>query len=271
MAEEIPAVVVMSSGGLSSFAAGVRAVGRFSAARVTMLLTDTTIEDADCYRFLYETADVLGVRLATVADGREPWDVADDEGFIPNSRVPLCSRRLKHEPGQRWLTEHAPDALVVLGIGWHEQHRAPDIAAGHLPRETWFPMIEPPYLDNDGLARLARSFGIEPPRMYAAGYAHANCSGGCLRAGHAAWRHLLRDSPLLFAYHEWREQNWRRRWGRDAAVLRWRSGPLEGRPMTLQTLRRLCETSRDDQLDLFEWGGCGCTPGATDLGMPRVA
>lgn len=257
----VGSVVVQFSAGRGSFAAAHRAVERYGSNRVRALFCDTTVEDADCYRFLVEGAEALGIRLDVAADGRNPWDLADDEHMIPNSRVPTCSRVLKHEPAARWLDEHTPDALVVSGIGPWEAHREEGIRAGHLPRATWFPLLEPPWLDEDALLDLIRSYGIEPPRMYAAGYPHANCAGGCFRAGHAAWRLLLRDSPDLFAWHEWREHNFRRRRGVFASILRWRSGPLDGQPMTLTTFRRLVESGNEGQLDLFDYGGCGCTPG----------
>lgn len=253
--------VVSFSGGLSSFGSAVRAVERFGRDNVTLLFADVKQEDSDCYRFLGEAAEALKLPLEITADGRTPWDVAHDEGFIPNNRVPLCSRLLKHEPTRRWLDLNAPDALVVMGIAWHEEHRVAANREGHLPREAWYPMCEPPYLDNDSLSALSRSYGVEPPRMYKAGYAHANCAGACFRAGHAAWRLLLQDSPDLFQWHEWQEHHWRRTWGRDNTVLKWRTKERDGQPMSLQTLRRLVEAKREDQLDLDEWGGCGCTPG----------
>lgn len=248
--------VVMFSTGAGSFAAAVRA--REAHEGVRLLFCDTKAEDADNYRFLRESVDVLGLPLVTVADGRTPWEVAHDEHMIPNSRVPLCSRKLKHEPARKWLDEHAPDALVVVGIGWDESHRLPGIAAGHKPREVWAPMTEPPYLDKAATLDLIRSFGIEPPRMYDHGYAHANCAGACFRAGQAAWRHLLLDSPELYAEQEAQEEEFRARFG-DAAVLRERSGPLEGRPLPLRVLRE--RVQEGGQIDLFDWGGCGCTSG----------
>lgn len=254
-------VIAATSGGLGSFGANVRAVEKYGAENVTALFTDVLMEDQDVYRFLVESCEALGIRLEIVAEGRTPWEVAHDQGFIPNNMVPLCSRILKIEPARRWVEANAPDALLVYGIGWDEAHRAGPIEEAQAPREVWCPMLEAPYLDNQQLAALARSYGVEPPRMYAANYAHANCAGACFRAGQGAWRLVLRDSPDLFLWHEWQEHHFRRTWGRHAAVLKWRTKERDGQPMTLQTFRHLVEAEDFGQLDLMDFGGCGCNPG----------
>lgn len=255
-------VVVQFSTGRGSFAAAVRAIERYGADRVSLLFADTAAEDVDNYRFLAEAPTALGVPVHVVKDGRSPWDVADDEGMIPNSRVPLCSRVLKHEPARRWLAEHAPDALLVVGLGWHETHRAAGVTAGWAPWQVWLPMCEPPYLDGPAVDALIRSYGIEPPRMYAWGYEHANCAGACLRAGQGAWAHLLHDSPALYAENERREEAFRARTGKDVSIHRWRSGPLVGKALPLRVLRERIEAAEVDTLDLGDWGGCGCTTSA---------
>lgn len=247
--------VVMYSSGRASFAAAVRA--REAHEGVRLLFCDTRAEDSDNYRFLAQSVEALGLPLVTVSDGRTPWQVAHDEHMIPNTRAKICSRVLKHEPARKWLDAEAPDALVVVGIGWSEEHRLAGVAAGHAPREVWAPLTEPPYLDGAGLDALIRSFGIEPPRMYAHGYAHANCAGGCFLAGQAAWRHLLLDSPEQYAIHEANEERFRAERG-DFAILRDRTGGGT-RPLPLIELRRRVES--DGQVDLLDWGGCGCTSG----------
>jgi hypothetical protein len=247
--------VVMYSSGLSSFAAALRA--RDAHEGVRLLFCDTKAEDTDNYRFLRESVTAIGLPLVTVADGRTPWEVAHAEHMIPNTRAKICSRVLKHEPAKKWLDANALDALIVLGIGWSETHRLAGIAAGHAPREVWAPLTEPPYLERDDLMALSRSLGIEPPRMYSHGYAHANCAGGCFLAGQAAWRHLLLDSPEAFAKHEVEEEKFRAERG-DFSVLRDRTGGTT-KPLPLTVLRRRVES--DGQVDLFDWGGCGCTSG----------
>ena len=241
--------------------AWLRTVERFGAARVLGLFCDTKVEDADNYRFLNDCERVLGLRLHRVADGRTPWQVAHDEHMIPNTRAKICSRVLKHEPAAAWLNEHAPNALIVVGIDWTEAERLPGIAAGHAPREVWAPLAEPPFQHKDDYNVVLRDLGVEPPRMYRYGYPHANCGGACFLAGQAQWRHLLLDSPEQYALNEAEEERFRAERG-DFAILRDRTGG-DTKPLPLIELRRRVESG--GQIDLLDWGGCGCTSGEAEL------
>ena len=105
------------------------------------------------------------------------------------------------------------------------------------------------------LAWLKRE-GIEVPRLYKLGHNHNNCGGFCVKAGHAQFIHLLKTMPERFAYHERKEQSMRDELG-DVSILRDRSGG-EAKPLTLRELRERYETKKGGQLDLLDWGGCGC-------------
>jgi hypothetical protein len=68
---------------------------------------------------------------------------------------------------------------------------------------------------------------------------------------------LLEQRPCTFAEHEREEEELRKHLGKDVAILRDRQGG-ETKPMTLREFRRRIEEGRTDQLDMMEWGGCGC-------------
>lgn len=42
---------------------------------------------------------------------------------------------------------------------------------------------EAPYLSKVDMLEVLKADGIEPPRLYAMGFAHNNCGGFCCRAG----------------------------------------------------------------------------------------
>ena len=86
--------IVFYSGGLMSWAAAKRTVEKYGAKNVTLLFTDTLIEDPDLYRFLDESTAELGAQLVALADGRTPWEVFRDKKFIGNTlrEAPLCER-----------------------------------------------------------------------------------------------------------------------------------------------------------------------------------
>src|SRR5437868_3892453 len=147
--------VVMFSGGIGSWAAAKRVASRSATKDLTLLFSDTLIEDADLYRFLDDAAANIGVTLIRVADGRTPWDVYRDERFLGNSRVDPCSKLLKRRPAERWLRENCDprETVVYLGIDWTEAHRF-ERTRLRRAKEGWryeAPLCEPPYLSRSDL------------------------------------------------------------------------------------------------------------------------
>jgi hypothetical protein len=249
--------VVMFSGGVGSWAAAKRVVERHGTHSVLLLFTDTLMEDADLYRFLGEVESRLDVPLLRLVEGRNPWQVYFDERFIGNSRVDPCSKILKRQMADRWLTENCDpaDTTVYVGIDWSEEHRYTRLRERRLPWRYEAPMCEPPYLTRQMMLDALRADGIEPPRLYAHGFAHNNCGGFCCKAGQGHFATLLREFPKRYAFHEAMEEMLRQWVGGDQSILRDRRNG-ESVPLTLRQLRERIETGQ--QPDLFDIGGCGC-------------
>ena len=253
---ERPPHVVFFSGGMSSYCLAKRVVERYGAGNVRLLFTDTLIEDEDLYRFLGEASESLGAELVHVKEGRTPWEVFRDVRMLGNSRVDPCSRVLKREPAQRWIKDNYPDpesVLLWIGMNWDEEHRLVRSKKYWEPYEVGSLLLEDPLLDQKTMMDVLRGDGIEPPRLYDLGFPHNNCGGGCIKAGHAHFRHLLRALPEVFDEWESEEEAMRQFLDRNVSILRDRTGGTS-RPMTLKELRE----REDGQLDLFDWGGCGC-------------
>jgi 3'-phosphoadenosine 5'-phosphosulfate sulfotransferase (PAPS reductase)/FAD synthetase len=258
-------VVVMFSSGAGSWAAAKRAVKLVGARNVKLLFCDVKGDDAgphdgedpDNYRFLNEAAKNVGAELVTVRDGRSVWDVFRDERIIGNTRIAPCSKRLKQEPARKWIEANCSvDATLVVGIDWSEAHRLPAIERGWAPYKTWAPLTEAPYVDKTQVLAMLRAEGIEPPRLYAQGFAHANCGGFCVRGGQAHFKTLLEQNPERYAYHEAKEQEMRDFLGKDVSILRDRKGGTV-KPLPLTVLRKRIE-DESGQVDEFDFGGCGC-------------
>jgi hypothetical protein len=117
---------------------------------------------------------------------------------------------------------------------------------------------------------LAMRSPIEPPELTRQGFPHANCGGGCVKAGIKQWRKLLAERPTTYDEWEANEERVRAHLGKDVAILRDRRGGST-RPMTLTELRERIQAEAQPQGvqgDMFEdedWGSCSClTPDATD-------
>jgi len=247
----------MFSGGAGSWAAAKRLAESYGTDGLVLLFADTLIEDEDNYRFLDQAAENVGGTFVRLTEGRDPWQVFFDERFLGNTRADPCSRVLKRSVLRGWVEQNCDplSTVVYLGIDWSEVHRFERAKPHWEPWQLGAPLCDRPYLDKrDALAWL-RSEGIEPPRLYAAGFQHANCGGFCVKAGQAHFANLLRFDRKRYLYHEEREQQLRAYLDADVAILRDRTGGAT-KPMTLRAFRERVEAQ--GSFDADEWGGCSC-------------
>jgi hypothetical protein len=257
--------IVMFSGGIGSWATAKRVAEQHGTENLYLLFSDvkgnTTDphigEDEDTYRFIADAHANIGGHLITVSDGRDIWQVFEDKRFLGNSRLASCSHELKQKPARKWLDENCePEhTTVYVGIDWTETHRIAAIERNYLPFRAEAPLTEPPLLSKPEMIAWAESEGLKSPRLYALGFAHNNCGGGCVRAGQAQFRQLLTLMPERYARWEQNEQRMRDLLGNVSILKESVNGTT--RPLTLATLRQRVEsqTSLFDDLDI---GGCGC-------------
>lgn len=255
----------MYSSGIGSWATAHRVIDKHGKNDVTLLFCDVKGnndnphlgEDADNYRFLEQTAQKFNVELVWLKSSESIWDVYRRKRFLGNSRLAPCSHQLKQIPARKWIDEHCdPDETTIyVGIDWTESHRLAAIERNYVPFRVEAPMVEPPYLEKAQLLEACRKWGVEPPRMYAENYPHANCQGFCVRAGQAQFRQLLRVNRDGYLFHEEQEQKLREYLTKDVAILR--DHAAGGVPLTLRTFRERVEL-QPSLFDEDDWGGCGC-------------
>lgn len=251
--------VVMFSGGIGSWACAKRVAEKHGTENLILLFTDTKSEDEDLYRFLYQASANVGGKLVVLEDGRDLWEVFWDMKFLSNSRVDNCSHYLKRRPAKKWLKENCDkaDTTIYVGIDWTEIHRF-DRLKKIKDKEGWTyeaPMTEAPYTDKNEMIELLKAEGIEPPRLYAMGFAHNNCGGFCVKAGQGHFANLLKQMPERYKYHEDREQEFRNHFKKDISFLK-KSVDGVNKPYTLRDLRLSIEANH--HVDMFDLGGCGC-------------
>ena len=248
--------VVFYSGGLSSFCLALRVAERYGTRNLKLLFTDTMIEDEDLYRFLDEGAQAVGGELVRIADGRTPWQVFKDVRLLGNSRLDPCSRILKREISVKWVKENYPDPESVrlwIGMNWDEQDRLQRSKRFWQPYTVDSLLTESPWLVQKDMKAILDQYGIDMPRLYSLGFPHNNCGGGCVKAGQAHFRHLLKVLPDVYAEWEQNEIEMQQHLGKHVTILK-ETVKGESRRLSLTHLRQPDET----QCNLFDWGGCGC-------------
>jgi hypothetical protein len=260
--------VVMFSGGIASWMTAKRVAAMHGIDRLTLLFADTLMEDEDTYRFLDVAAANVGGKLVKLSDGRDIWQVFKDSRFLGNTRIDPCSRILKREIMRRWVDEHCdPERTTVyLGIDWSESHRAVRYERYWQPYRVECPLTEPPYVLKAQMLAAAEEEGLPKQRLYEMGFAHANCGGGCVKAGQAQFELLLRTMPDRYAEWERREQEIREHLGKDVTILRdryVRNGAEVVKPITLEAFRLRLQ-AQPELFDAEEWGACDCTNPSED-------
>lgn len=250
--------VVMMSSGAGSAVAGWRVAQRYGPDDVTLLFADVNGEHPDNYRFLAEAAPWIGAKLIWLDnDGKTIWDVFHEQRFLGNSRVDPCSKLLKRQPMRRWLEENCDpeDTIAYIGFDWTEEHRAKRAAGYWSPWTMQCPLMWPPMIDKAQVLAVLADAGIEPPLLTRKGFPHANCGGGCVKAGIGQFKQLLRMFPDTYAEWEANEEVLRQELG-DVAILRSRRGGTTT-PMPLRSLRLQVEA----EPTLFgdeEYAACNC-------------
>jgi len=157
---------------------------------------DTRWEHEDLYRFNLDVEKHFGIKLTEDSDGRDPEQVFNDEHCLGSNRIPLCSRILK---GER-LQKHAkPGDTLYFGIMPDEINRAGRIRAiyNDLGVNTEFPLITANVSKQESFKYWADA-GVRKPWLYAQGFEHNNCSGGCVRAGKRSWARLYHTDPVTY-------------------------------------------------------------------------
>lgn len=267
--------VVNLSGGACSFWAADRVAKRYGTGDMVLLFADVLIEDQDLYEFNERTAEYFGIPITRVSREVTPWELFRREGLIANSRVPICSVKLKREPLDEWHRQNCtprgslfgePDTIYV-GLDWTEINRLNDLRAAKPEWDIEAPMCEwEPLWDKcKMLTELEALFGVPLPRAYREGFPHNNCGRRCVRAGITHFVHLYKTDPESFLEWEREEAHTNDVFigrgivdanGDKFTVLKDRRGG-KPTPMTFAQLRaRILDN--DPTLPKDDWGGCGC-------------
>lgn len=260
------------SGGWCSLFATLRCIERHGRENVIPLFADTLYESADLYDANRRAEDIMGIPIVRICEGLTPWQLFRKEGLIGNDRFPICSTKLKREPLNAWMesrfemnqeqnnliNEHA---TVVLGFDFTEWNRVVDFQNQHLFWAVEAPMTDEPIWDKCRMRREAEKLGFKEPELYALGFPHNNCGGGCVKAGISHFVHLYNVKRSVFLQWENEEQETLADFALRGVssghftILKDRRGGIV-KPLSLRDLRLRIEAG--EKFPKNDWGGCGC-------------
>lgn len=249
--------IVSFSGGSGSFVAAVRAIEKYGSRNTRLVFCDTTIEDADLYRFIDESANKLECDLVKLKDGRSPWDVFMDKRYVGNTRTAHCTTELKGKVFSKWLlANYLPgECVLAFGFDWTEPHRHATAQKNYQEYECWSPLLDPPILNKLDTFNVIEKYGIKVPRLYKYGFSHNNCGGFCVKAGQEHYYRLLKYLPDVYKKHELEMEKIMSELPTARPFLRMTiNGNIEY--LTLKQFRELVESG--GQHDELDFGGCGC-------------
>lgn len=251
--------IVSYSGGIGSAITAELVCNAYGKDNVILLFADTLIEDEDLYRFNLDIVKLLGCEFIRISDGRTPWQVFKDVGFIGNSRIDPCSKILKRDLIKRWIRNHwhYNTSTLWVGIDASESHRLPPVVKNNLPWRYRSILVEKgiwvtPKLKLDWCTER----GIELPKLYKLGFSHDNCGGFCVKAGLGQFKLLWETLPEVYLANEAEEQlaiahnpKLKPFLQKTIKGIRYYITMKEYREKYLQTIT---------EEESLEFGGCGC-------------
>lgn len=118
--------IVQFSGGAASAYVGWL-VAKEHPDNTILLFHDTKTEHEDADRFRRQVAEYIGLPITEVSDGRDLWQVIEDNGIFPDSFKGFCTRILKVEQKEKYCKSLTEPFILYNGFGpdeWRRVQRA---------------------------------------------------------------------------------------------------------------------------------------------------
>lgn len=159
---------------------------------------DTGSEDEDNKRFLWDCEQWFGQSVTRLKNDKwnDTWDVWETRRFLSGISGAPCTGELKVAPR---LAFQLPDDIHVFGYTADSN----DVRRAEALRENWpeltirTPLIDAGLTKAACLAMVMRA-GIQPPRVYAMGFANANCIPCVKATSPDYWALIRKEFPVQF-------------------------------------------------------------------------
>ena len=201
--------IVKFSGGAASAVMAKLVIEEYGHKDVILLYSDTKSEHPDADRFRAEVCKYLEHEMTVVADGRDLWQLIDDNYAIPGNFMPFCTRELKQVPSTRFLQSLGEEYIEYLGFGPDEIRRAQraDARAAQEGKKCRYPLLEHG-VSSEECKRIIRDewkICLPDPYKY---LKHNNCIP-CFKAGSKGyWAAIAKHYPEQFEKACQAEEKW---------------------------------------------------------------
>jgi 3'-phosphoadenosine 5'-phosphosulfate sulfotransferase (PAPS reductase)/FAD synthetase len=190
--------IVLFSGGAASSHMAWLVSKQHDKKDIILLHTPTYSEHPDADRFRKEVSEYIGIPITEQADGRDIWQLIDDEKCIPGYFMPFCTRILKIEQTEKFLKSIKEDFIQYIGYSSNEWKRVQNTTARNLVkgRVLKFPVYECGISDTEIKQIIEKQWKIKLPETYKH-LKHNNCIP-CFKAGKNEWKKFWLYYPEEF-------------------------------------------------------------------------
>ena len=190
--------IVKFSGGAASAVVAKIILDRYGKEDVILLYSDTKSEHPDADRFRAQVCGYLGKEMMVVEDGRDIWNLIDDEHCLPSNFIPFCTRILKQKPSEKFLASLGEEYIEYLGFTQDEIKRAirAEARSASQHKKIGFPLLEDG-ISSDECKRIIRDewkICLPEPYKY---LEHNNCIP-CFKGGKKYWKLVAKYYPEQF-------------------------------------------------------------------------
>lgn len=193
--------VVLYSGGTSSAYVANIVLGEVEKKDIVLLHTPTYSENHDADIFRHRVARYLGLPITEWGDGRNLWELIEDNNCIPGQFIPFCTQLLKQkmkEEYYEYLKSIGEEYIEYVGFGAEEWKRVQRAAARSeaIGRKVRFPIFERKISSDQIKDIIVNDWKIALPSAYKE-LNHNNCIP-CFKAGKASWKVYWKNHPEEF-------------------------------------------------------------------------
>lgn len=193
--------VVLYSGGTSSAYVAKIVLDEVEKKDIVLLHTPTYSENHDADIFRHQVARHLGLPITEWGDGRNLWELIEDNNCIPGQFIPFCTQLLKQKMKEEYydyLKSIGEEYIEYVGFGaeeWKRVQRA-TARADAIGRNIRFPIFEKRILSQEIKDIIVNDWKIPLPRAYE-DLNHNNCIP-CFKAGKPSWKVYWEKYPTEY-------------------------------------------------------------------------